>query len=760
MAHLDDSKAAQISQAVENELEKYKDTIRGTYENRTTPATKRDILHELYYKIHIEQATRILGTKKAARSGQYSTFTETIDTWQTVHHQINKEMQNMEELIKTKQSANPTQEKDLILNKLANNLILELKYLTDKHIHVPIQEGWYPLLKWCRAKDYHMGQLRHIKETCKMTDEMAIRNPKKLTRQICKPHGTTHISSLRKGNKHLTTDKDIEQELTEYLAKIAGTEEQLQSTTTLRNEHPNKGKINQHLKGILNSTVSPEELRDTIRDLDAGAGAGIIAIQLIKIATSTPWETKNVKKTNREIKQETHTRKIEQAKGQTQHTPISPTHTVKHYPTRSLELLRKIAMLSLKARDIPLYEKKAIVTGLPKKGGHVDSTDNIRPISVSPIIGRIINNIIARRLGAALEKHKILDPAGHAFLPGGNIHQPLDTIIQCLTKSKQTQNNEEGRACYAVFYDISKAYDSIKWSSIQKALIRIGAPDDLIEFVLNCLRGTQLCMKTNIPGRTTPKVQLHKSIKQGCPLAPLLFIIVMDELHAELRKIGGYKLDDTTTIASQGFCDDTVILAEDMITLQKMNNHIATFFRKHSLNLNQGKTYFIGRTREGKTTTTPLLWPGAPEAIKPRDHGFSFRYLGLQINMNLDWGNQIGKMNGKIMGLVSHLKHRRITLAQGIILIRYALSKQLEIGFRHADIPLSTLRDWDKWIKNAITNRADIPLQGLHQSAIRTTICTLLFEYEYILDKTIQLMETLPKRGDTWTAPPTSGPSQ
>jgi exonuclease III len=292
MSNLDDTKAAQISLAVENELEKYKDTIRGTYENRTTtPANKRDTLHKLYNKIHIEQAKRFLGTKKAARSGQYSTTTETIDTWQRVHHQIYKELQKMEDLINNKHSTNPSHEKDLILNNLANNLSPEINYLTDQHIHIPIQEGWYPLLKWCRAKDYHMGQIRHIKETCKMTDEMAINNPKKLTRQICKPHGTTHISSLRKGNTLLTTDKDIEHELTEYLSKIAGTEEKLQSNTTIRNEHPNKGQINQHLKYILNSTVSPEELRDTIRDLDAGAGAGILPIQLIKITTTTPWET-------------------------------------------------------------------------------------------------------------------------------------------------------------------------------------------------------------------------------------------------------------------------------------------------------------------------------------------------------------------------------------------------------------------------------------------------------------------------------------
>jgi hypothetical protein len=37
-------------------------------------------------------------------------------------------------------------------------------------------------------------------------------------------------------------------------------------------------------------------------------------------------------------------------------------------------------------------------------------------------------------------------------------------------------------------------------------------------------------------------VEMHKAVKQGCPLAPLLFIIVMDELHASLASSTGYSL--------------------------------------------------------------------------------------------------------------------------------------------------------------------------------------------------------------------------
>ena len=213
--------------------------------------------------------------------------------------------------------------------------------------------------------------------------------------------------------------------------------------------------------------------------------------------------------------------------------------------------------------------------------------------------------------------------------------------------------------------------------------------------------------------------------------------------------LGGYNLDCHTKISSQGYCDDTVILAEDIRTIQIMSNHTAAFFKKHELTLNQTKTYFIGRTEQGMTNTIPVTWPGLASAIMPRDHSLPFRYLGLHINMDLNWDHQIGIMNGKIMGLVSHLKHRRITLAQGSILIRLALNKQLEIGFRHATIPMATLENWDKWIKDALTCRADVPLGRLHVASVRLILSTLTFENEYILDKTIHLMETLTRESIT-----------
>ena len=95
-----------------------------------------------------------------------------------------------------------------------------------------------------------------------------------------------------------------------------------------------------------------------------------------------------------------------------------------------------------------------------------------------------------------------------------------------------------------------------------------------VKFVMAALLGSRVAMRTKIHGNVTREVELHKSIKQGCPLAPLLFIIVMDELHCNLRAAKrGYELGPAGNggqhmVPSRGYCDDTYIVTSTIDDLR------------------------------------------------------------------------------------------------------------------------------------------------------------------------------------------------
>ena len=113
--------------------------------------------------------------------------------------------------------------------------------------------------------------------------------------------------------------------------------------------------------------------------------------------------------------------------------------------------------------------------------------------------------------------------------------------------------------------------------------------------------------------------------------------------------------------------------------------------------------------------------------------------------MNLDWTNQISAMTGTIMGLVAHIRHKRITLLQAAIMIRYVIGKKLEIGFRHSLIPQQKLAQWDQWLKDAISHRTDLPLPKLHKCSILPILKTIDLERTYVLEKTLSIFENLIK---------------
>ena len=82
-----------------------------------------------------------------------------------------------------------------------------------------------------------------------------------------------------------------------------------------------------------------------------------------------------------------------------------------------------------------------------------------------------------------------------------------------------------------------------------------------------------------------------------------------------------------------------------------------TFLSKHGLNVNEIKTKVTGRHDDGTPLTDRIVWPTTFKAFKTVPPSEPIRYLGAHITLDLDWTTQIGKMNSKIMHVVSCLKH-------------------------------------------------------------------------------------------------------
>jgi hypothetical protein len=110
-------------------------------------------------------------------------------------------------------------------------------------------------------------------------------------------------------------------------------------------------------------------------------------------------------------------------------------------------------------------------------------------------------------------------------------------------------------------FDFEKTFDRIKWGFFFTALSKLGFNPKWIKWVSSLYWLASSSVKVN--GESREENKLSRSMRQGCPLAPYLFILMADVL--------GHMLDDTKynvegltllkggCIRDQTFVDDTAL---------------------------------------------------------------------------------------------------------------------------------------------------------------------------------------------------------
>jgi hypothetical protein len=82
--------------------------------------------------------------------------------------------------------------------------------------------------------------------------------------------------------------------------------------------------------------------------------------------------------------------------------------------------------------------------------------------------------------------------------------------------------------------DFSKAYDHVDLSFLFSAMALMGFPRAFISMTCLLFVGAKAAISVN--GRCIPHFQVSQGVRQGCPLAPYLFLIVSEVLNHCVKK--------------------------------------------------------------------------------------------------------------------------------------------------------------------------------------------------------------------------------
>ena len=77
--------------------------------------------------------------------------------------------------------------------------------------------------------------------------------------------------------------------------------------------------------------------------------------------------------------------------------------------------------------------------------------------------------------------------------------------------------------------DFAKAYDSLDWKFLWASMKRRGFPGEWIKWVRRCVTTHTFSILVNERSEGG-QINSQSSMRQGCPLAPLLFVLTVDAL--------------------------------------------------------------------------------------------------------------------------------------------------------------------------------------------------------------------------------------
>lgn len=213
------------------------------------------------------------------------------------------------------------------------------------------------------------------------------------------------------------------------------------------------------------------------------------------------------------------------------------------------------------------------------KGGSKHLASNYRPVCLTSVCCKLLERIVKEGIQQHLDQNNLVQPAQHGFIPGRSC---LTSLM--LTREEWVQAKDEHRKVHVVLFDFSKAFDKVDHHILLHRLEQIGIGGTLLQWINDFLANRKWAVRVN--GVLSDWRAAPSGVPQGSVLGPLLFIIFVSTLPADIRA------------RSIMFADDLKIWCivenrEDEDCLQSSIDAVISWATCNNMQLNPSKTLHI-----------------------------------------------------------------------------------------------------------------------------------------------------------------------
>ncbi|GJT19265.1 RNA-directed DNA polymerase, eukaryota [Tanacetum coccineum] len=204
-----------------------------------------------------------------------------------------------------------------------------------------------------------------------------------------------------------------------------------------------------------------------------------------------------------------------------------------------------------------------------------------------------------------------------------------------------------------------------------------------------------------VNGSPTSEFQFHRGLKQGDPLAPFLFILIMESLHLSFSRaveagiFTGIEIGSSLTISHLFYADDAVFIGEwSHNNLKGIMNILRCFSLLSGLSINVKKSQLLGIGISDSIVSEAAKSLGCSIMKTP------FKYLGIPVGGNMSlikaWDESIVKLKRRL----SKWKLKTLSIGGRLTLLKSVLGSTPIYNMSLFKVPKSVLHSMESLRRN------------------------------------------------------------
>ena len=342
---------------------------------------------------------------------------------------------------------------------------------------------------------------------------------------------------------------------------------------------------------------------------------------------------------------------------------------------RLLELYNDILM----KQQYPDSLNQANIASIYKKGDPA-KLENYRPIALLQVFYKLLASLLKLRLTDHLEPWILKTQYG--FRKKRSTSQPL-FIARRLMDIAERQRSP----LTLILLDWAKAFDKIDQTKLIEALIRIKVPDKIIAVIKNIYANAQFRVVTK--ENQSNFYKQCAGIRQGCPLSPYLFTIVMTAIFQDIKQMlkTPRQLAPIPGInyAEVLYADDTLIFGTHTQSINKFLQAIQVESAKYNMLLNFDKCVNI-TINQHQSSVKFLNGTSVPRKDQAK-------YLGATLTDTVDNRQELSQRIGAVVATARQLNplwfQARTSKTWKIRVFESTLASKLLYGLESMQLTLS-----------------------------------------------------------------------